>query len=341
MFAFIAYELIYFTSLASFRQRWYELFLGLHVFLQAAALALLWFHHSASRVYVGIALVIFLVDRLFYRLFLKTSTFTATTCILPDSQTLRLSIPVILKQPHLAGAFGRCVAHGWRPTDHVFVTVPSLAHKHILQAHPFTIASAAPSASDTETNLTLLIRAQDGFSADLLRAAQTHSSLRVRIDGPYGTSHARSMLQDADLAMVVAGGSGIAVAWPLLCFLLDVSRSSDTEIASTRMLRRQKIVFVWVVHEKSHLEWAEDGGLDRLRDAGVDVVVPGATKEKGRPDLRMVVRGKVLEWADEVGKRVGVVTSGPDGLGRGVNNACAELVGEGRSVGLVSEKFGW
>jgi hypothetical protein len=36
--SFISYEILYFTSPAGFRQRWYELFMGLHVFLLAALL---------------------------------------------------------------------------------------------------------------------------------------------------------------------------------------------------------------------------------------------------------------------------------------------------------------
>jgi hypothetical protein len=72
--AFLAYELLYATSLASFRQRWYELFLGLHVVLQAAALVLLYLHHPGTRTYVGFALAIFLVDRLVYRIAAKSIT---------------------------------------------------------------------------------------------------------------------------------------------------------------------------------------------------------------------------------------------------------------------------
>jgi len=36
--AFFSYEVLYLASLASFRQRWYELFLGLHIVLQLAGL---------------------------------------------------------------------------------------------------------------------------------------------------------------------------------------------------------------------------------------------------------------------------------------------------------------
>ena len=44
--AFIAYEALYITSLASFRQRWYKFFRGRHVVLEIAALVFLFFHHS-------------------------------------------------------------------------------------------------------------------------------------------------------------------------------------------------------------------------------------------------------------------------------------------------------
>ena len=46
------------------------------------------------------------------------------------------------------------------------------------------------------------------------------TSLTARTDGPYGSHHARSLFQDSDLAILVAGGGGIAVAWPLVNFLL-------------------------------------------------------------------------------------------------------------------------
>lgn len=70
--ALFTYKVLYVTSLASFRQRWYEVFLGLHVVLQAGALGILYFHHRGTRTYVGWALVVFLVDRLVYRLCAKS-----------------------------------------------------------------------------------------------------------------------------------------------------------------------------------------------------------------------------------------------------------------------------
>jgi hypothetical protein len=106
-------------------------------------------------------------------------------------------------------ALRRNIIRGWQASDHVLVSVPCLGRKHILQAHPFTIMSPALKAHDKEAKL------------DLLREATERTSLTIRIDGPYGSRHPRALLQDCDIAVLVAGGSGIAVAWPLVNFLLD------------------------------------------------------------------------------------------------------------------------
>ncbi len=324
---FISYETLYFTSLASFRQRWYELFLGLHVFLQATGLALLFFHHPNSRVYVGVALGIVLTDRLIYRIGIKSTHFPATAEIMEDGETVRISANVTLEPCNtLHRLLGRNISQGWQSADHVFVSVPSLGRGHVLQAHPFTIMSPAPQANDRDARLDLLIRAQEGFSADVLREAMERSSLAIRIDGPYGSHHARALLQACDLALLVAGGSGIAVAWPLVHFLLIQNPP-------------RKIILVWVVHRESHVSWVGWPALREAGSTGVRVLVPTATEVAGRPDLNALLRRLVIE--DGTGKRTAVVGSGPDSMGRSVRNACAEMVQAGWSIGVAIEKFGW
>jgi NAD(P)H-flavin reductase len=342
--AFFSYEMLYFTSLASFRQRWYEIFLGLHVLLQVAALAFVFFHHSAGKPYVGVALGIFLIDRLIYRIGLKSTSVRADTSVMEDGETIKLSTQII-KQP-LSTSFWvvrRCIRDSWRATDHVFITVSSLVRPHLFQAHPFTIASSAPLEEDDQGWLDLLIRAQNGFSRDLLKKARHHDHLHIRIDGPYGSSHARTMLEDSELAIVVAGGSGIAVVWPLVHHLLDMSRSTDTEIASTSLLRRQKVVLIWVVHKKSHLSWIDNHKLVKAANNGVDIIIPPATEESGRPDLESMIDGLMERYGARQGnvKKVGVVASGPDSMGRLVRNTCATLVRDGLDVDVTIEKFGW
>ncbi|PQE32375.1 ferric reductase transmembrane component protein [Rutstroemia sp. NJR-2017a WRK4] len=338
--AFLAYELLYATSLASFRQRWYELFLGLHIVLQAAALVLLYLHHPGTRTYVGCALAIFLVDRLLYRIGAKSITVEAKSSVYEDNETILLSMEIIHKPGNIISrTFGHSIEAGWKATDHVFVTIPSLGRAHALQAHPFTIASAAPIPGNEKTKLDLLIRARDGFSSDLLHAARSQKSLSCRLDGPYGSSHARELLEDSDLAVLIAGGSGIAVTWPIVHHLLNISRTDDENAVSGAP--RQRIVLVWIIHKSSHTSWLDSNELQKVKDKGVEVIIPRATTEVGRPDLVGMMEGIVEGWGYGEGKRIGVVASGPDGMNRTVNNTCARFVKDGRDLGVTIEKFGW
>jgi NAD(P)H-flavin reductase len=353
--AFLSYELLYFTSLSSFRQRWYELFLASHVVLQVVALVFLWLHFATSRPYVSASLAIFLLDRLIWRLSLKSMSTIADLTILPDGETFLLSADWdIPSQP--PSTLSRFLTHnirsGWRPTDHVFLTVPSLGTSHALQAHPFTIASAAPPIPSWTTEsspprrpvhawLNLLIRAHSGFTSNLLSHARSqHSSVPVRLDGPYGSSHALDMLRASDTAVLVAGGSGIAVVYPLAeALLLHPGQPSGLTIGR----RRQRVRLLWVVHSREHREWIPAERLTELEAAGLELVVPAPTAEAGRPDVAGLVEGWIAEAAGGECREeeVGVVVSGPDGMNRDVNNVYAAAIGRGRAVRVGVEKFGW
>lgn len=186
--------------------------------------------------------------------------------------------------------------------------------------------------------LDLLVRAYDGFTSDLLSLAFTSKSLRVRIDGPYGGYHARDAVEDKDQAILIAGGSGIAVIWPIVHFLVaEGPKGSDAESASA-VMPKQKILFIWVVQQRSQLSWMSEKELEEIRTAGVEVVIPPPTREIFcRPDLPQIISERVAKCKG----RTGVVASGPDSMGRDVRNACAKLIGEGRDVNITVEKFGW
>lgn len=346
--AFIAYEGIYFTSLGSFRQRWYEFFLAIHIILQIAGLVFLWFHHYTSRPYVGVSLAIFLIDRLAFRLWLKSSTHPATITILEDDETLLLSANWELTKPTTLAPTN--MSHGWQPNQHIFISVPSLSRKHALQSHPFTIFSAAPSitttttttANTTRTHFTLLIRAQSphGFTHSLLAHARLTPTLPIRLDGPYGSPHALALLTTSHTAILIAGGSGIAVAYPLLHALLHPRQPTDPEAATStlQLISHRSVKLLWITHAPAHRLWIPEDKLKQLEDWGLDVLITPPTALAGRPDAGAIT----TEWVGERATgRVGVVVSGPDGLVRDVRNACARAVWRGGDVGLQVEKFGW
>jgi NAD(P)H-flavin reductase len=340
--ALIAYEVIYFTSLGSFRKRWYEIFLGLHIVLQVAGLIFLWFHHHTSRPYVGVSLAIFLVDRLVYRMWLKSSTHPATLEILEDDETLLLSANWEVDNKK-TGLLAKNMTQGWKPNEHIFISVPSLSRKHAIQSHPFTIFSAAPTTTRQDGRgkhawFSLLIRAQaeSGFTHTLLqhaRNSQQPTQLRIRLDGPYGSSHALDLLESSSTAIIVAGGSGIAVAYPLLYALLQPS-PNDPENASKF---QRKVKLLWITHSPDHRLWIPEDKLTELEDWGLDLMMPPPTALAGRPDAG----GIVSQWVEEEDGSSGVVVSGPDGLVRDVRNTCADLIWKGRDVDVQVEKFGW
>ncbi len=163
-----------------------------------------------------------------------------------------------------------------------------------------------------------------------------------RLDGPYGSSHALETLQSAELVIVVAGGSGIAVAFPLVWALLQaLTTEADVEGTGGGCVKR-KLCLIWVVHSRNHLSWLPEERYQELADLGADICFPAPTEESGRPDVGALVRQKVDMYAGEKrGPRTGVVVSGPDAMNRDVRNECAQMAAEGRDIGVEVEKFGW
>lgn len=337
--ALTAYQLIHLTSLASFRQKCYELFLASHVALQAAGLLFLFLHTPGSRVYVGIALAIFLIDRLIYRVFVKRTAVEATASVLDDGETIKLSTDISLLPSTKISKLGKSIRYGWKAADHVFVSVPSLARKYIFQAHALVITSATPKPGADHAQLDFLLRVREGFSLDLLHRVRKNDRIKMRLDGPYGSSLARTMLGDSDLAILVAGGSGITVAWPLLQHLQELNRSGEASGAPTFALRNRKIALVWVVRKTVHVSWVGQPALDDAQGSGVEVTVPTATEDQGRPDLEAII-GDVVRRHGR-GKRTGVVVSGPMSMSRDVRNICSALVWQGKDVDVKVEKYGW
>ena len=71
----------------------------------------------------------------------------------------------------------------------------------------------------------------------------------------------------------------------------------------------------------------------------MQVIVPKATEDVGRPDLHALMIRLITEEGS--GERIAVMCSGPDSMGRTVRNTCAEMVRDGWNIGVTTEKFGW
>ncbi|KIX02993.1 uncharacterized protein Z518_06543 [Rhinocladiella mackenziei CBS 650.93] len=239
--AVLSYYIIYITSIGWFRQRHYETFLGLHISFQAAALAFLFFHYPTAKPYVMATFAIWAIDRLLWRITLSSRRFIATLEVAPDGHTVLIHCTVDLQRKRFG--IRSHLRHGWLPGQHVFLTIPSMGFKYRFQAHPFTIASPAPPKSTTLRSwpLQLVIRSINGFSLDLLKYARHHQHCDVILDGPHGGIEALEAAHHADRVCFVAGGSGIAVTYPLSWDIRVKQHMQADAIVSARAVYQDRL----------------------------------------------------------------------------------------------------
>lgn len=145
--------------------------------------------------------------------------------------------------------------------------------------------------------------------------------------------------------------------WPIVHYLLDSEKEEVGEDAENgfvglgeiggvgRKKRKGRIVLLWIIHKSGHIEWIDERERSEVEERGVDIIIPGATMEVGRPDLEGLMDGIVgyrgFPCEKESTRKIRVVVSGPDGLNRTINNKCAALVREGEDLQVTVEKFGW
>lgn len=304
--AWVGYVLLGATSLEVFRRRWYEVFLGMHVLMQALCLGCMWYHHGRSQPYVLTAVIIFALDRVYWRLWHVAVRARGVVRVLADGAT----VEVVLRPPK---------GYSWEAGDHVFLCIPALEWLH---PHPFSIANMAE-----EGGMRLLIRAREGFSQRLLedvRQMGGEKEVVAVLDGPYGGDAPGRCAKAADVVVGIAGGSGVAVVWPL------VKEAAEKE-------EHKRVVFVWIVREEGCVRtWMPEGAMEELRRMEVEVVIK-TTQGKPRPDLSAMLEG----MAERREGRLGVIVCGPQGMVRTVRNSGARLMRHGWDVDVVTEKFGW
>ncbi|KAH8685737.1 ferric reductase like transmembrane component [Tricladium varicosporioides] len=122
---------------------------------------------------------------------------------------------------------------GARPGAHCFLWIPGV---RAAETHPFTITSVNP--------LKLVVKAHDGFTRDLHRAALEAPGrvLRASVDGPYGT---QPNFTTFNKVVLIAGGSGASYTFGVVIDLLrKIGQSKGTSIE-----------FIWVVKNKEMITW--------------------------------------------------------------------------------------
>ena len=276
--AVISYYIIYITSVGWFRKLYYEAFLGLHIFLQAAALVFLFFHYPTAKPYVAAALAIWVIDRGIWRIATSSRKFIATLEVGPDGQTVLMHVDIPLHQRKSIMGMQQNLQYGWTAGQHAFLTIPSMGFKYRFQAHPFTIASPAPTriASRIQKSwpMQITMRAIDGFSLDLLKYPKFHQHCEIILDGPYGSSTALEAAHAAKRICFIAGGSGIAVTYPLAWDVRVREDAKPDAIVTTRtiyedgarkwpshtlecgpLMPLSKYAHFWVRQDEKHEKW--------------------------------------------------------------------------------------
>ena len=341
----LLHEVLFVTSNKSFRRRFHALFVRIHSYGQFPALVTLAVHSPMSRPYVIVSFLIFFIDRIVYRTLMRTRNVIARAKVFADGQTVNLKIDKesngfqtckALKKLGLKQSF----QGDWLPTQHVFVRIPALTG-HSSEMHPYFVACAAPCEQPWSSviDLNLIIPARDAWSKSLLQIAR-RPFLYVDIDGPYGSNYASNMLQDCDTCVLVAGGDGIAGAWPLAWSLVDDDPQTDLESGRYGFVTRQNVLLIWSYRSVHEIEWI--GGKEEialLEKQGIKVVLVGPERGSLTTNFETDIDWWMYQNDPQDRLRTGIVCCGPPKLRRAVRNKASENVRSGRNVVYCDVSF--
>ncbi|VDC02562.1 unnamed protein product [Peniophora sp. CBMAI 1063] len=238
-----AYSLIIILSLRPFRRWSYEIFYFTHVVMVIVFIIASCIHTTTPgfNYYVWPVWVVWGFERIVrgFR-YLVINFILAPRSSTPSSAALSLITP-----DTLCVTLTRRMPLGWKPGQHAFLAFPRIS-SFPLESHPFSIANIPKRGSGSEQELMFMIRARDGVTGRMLRAAaaRPNGQVSVQIDAPYGMP---TDLAPYRTSVLVAGGTGVSYTLPLL---LDViQRSADGKT------RTKRVRFVWAVRSEAYLNW--------------------------------------------------------------------------------------
>ncbi|KAG9309648.1 putative ferric reductase [Chiua virens] len=372
------------VSMRPIRTRVYEVFFYSHFILVLIFLIGAYYHTSYSHVsfWIWPSFMFWGLDRLlrltrvlvcnhlYFGFSRRAKLQDASTELLADD-FVRLRIR---RPPHVQ----------WWPGQTAYLTVPSVS-KFPLEAHPFSISSIDSDlfrddtkdfvigergvTADTEDwkELVFLINVRNGFTKRLREAAAQNRTVKVFIDGPYGSA---PDVGTYDTSILIAGGSGITHNLPVFLNAIEKAR--------TRSSRCQRLVFIWSIRDASQIRWISDAlnrastvvpswltvsvkifvtrgpvplnEVDPDQTPGKDmgsqegVAPPFVRFESGRADVKAILQGEVSTATGSMS----VMVCGSQSLARSVRRALrfpvsgpSSILRGGPSVTLHVESFGY
>jgi predicted ferric reductase len=349
-----AFILLLFHSPSIIRHAFYEVFLGIHLFLAFVAVVTVWMHldqYGFSQKILGGAIVCWGFERLMRMYLLIRANYSRAKGVTKaDVEAL----------PGDALRVTLRVARPWkfRPGQHLYLYMPSIG---LFSSHPFSIVwseEITPPLEDKplpiartdilaakETSMSLIIRRRTGFTDSLWRKAAgkgpfTASAL---VEGPYGNE----CFQSYGTVMLFAAGVGITHQVP---HVRDLVAAYANGTCATR-----KVILVWVIQSPEHLEWIRPWmtqvlAMERRRDILkilLFVTRPRSTKEihspsasvqmyPGKPDVRALI---TREQEKQVGA-MAISVCGTGSLADDVRRAMRERC-EVTELDFYEEAFSW
>lgn len=277
---------------------------------------------------------IWILDRLLRLLRItvfQPSSISAVGALSYDEHSNVVELRVPLKGPSIS-----------HPGPGTFCYLMVLGDTRNWESHPFTVASVSsqrynPTSQEEQTSLlasaregvgsnsidqesknncvTFIIRPYSGFTARLRDLALKTASVRVLVEGPYGTSRP---LSNYDHICFIVGGTGIVTPLSYLPSLfsqipmpctIDLHWAVREPALAARVIREYLAAqlntdeFSLHLYMSNNLRNVEEGDMRNLsRDFNI---------QTGRPNIQEIVAAAA---ADANGKRLAVVACGPEGM---------------------------
>ncbi|KIR80171.1 ferric-chelate reductase [Cryptococcus gattii EJB2] len=251
-FALAALSWIVFSSFAKIRNWNYEFFIVQHILSILAFIISLWPHVKVSipdslyYVYASIAVWGFSI---LVRFVWETAEFAGLGQWKGRATLQGFGGDEISGKGGMTRLLIETNRGSWEVGQYVYLRVPSV---NPFQSHPFTIASPPPTKGDTgvPSPLTILVSTRSGITKRIARSALSNpsKSIPVIVQGPFGGFGEK--LERFDRVLVICGGVGAAMGWPVFSKLVREGR---------------KVKMIWSVRRKGCLEWFndDDGSFDR------------------------------------------------------------------------------